>query len=127
MRRVLFVALLLAPRSGKETRTQLKQGLANRLGRSRRSRNLNLKRISNWGNYPKVEAEIYDGRTSCPLTALSNVQGRFSNGETKDPCQKGVKDSPEPGNFIHIEQEPVIRKNKESWQPVIEALKCAFP
>lgn len=73
-----------------------------------------------------VEAEIYDGKTSCPLNALSNVQGRFSNGETKDPCNTPVKDSPEPGGFIHIEQEPVIRKNKESWQPVIEALKCAF-
>ena len=74
-----------------------------------------------------VEAEIYDGNTSCPLNALSNVQGRFSNGETKNPCRNNVKTSPEPGNFIHIEQEPVLRKNRESWQPVIEALKCAFP
>jgi hypothetical protein len=74
-----------------------------------------------------VEAEIYDGKTSCPLTALSNVQGRFSNGETENPCQNGVKTSPEPGSFIHIEQEPVVRKNRESWQPVIKALKCAFP
>lgn len=74
-----------------------------------------------------VESEIYDGSTTCPLIALSNVQGRFSNGETKDPCNKNVKKSPEPGSFIHIEQEPVIRKNRESWQPVIEALKCAFP
>ena len=56
----MIVTLLLAPRSGKETRTQLKQELANRIGRSRRSRNLNLKQISNWGNYPKVEAEIYE-------------------------------------------------------------------
>jgi decaprenylphospho-beta-D-ribofuranose 2-oxidase len=56
----MIVALLLAPSSGKETRTQLKQGLVNRIGGSRRSRSLNLKRISNWGNYPKIEAEIYE-------------------------------------------------------------------
>ena len=74
-----------------------------------------------------VETELYDGNTSCPLNALSNVQGRFSNGETENPCEKGVKTSPEPGNFIHIEQEGVIRKDKKSWQPVIDALKCAFP
>ena len=54
----VIVALLLAPRSGKETRTQLKQGLVKRVGGLRRSRN--LKRISNWGNYPTVEAEIYE-------------------------------------------------------------------
>lgn len=74
-----------------------------------------------------VETELYDGNTSCPLNALSNVQGRFSNGETENPCQKNVRTSPEPGGFIHIEQEGVIRKDKKSWQPVIEALKCAFP
>lgn len=74
-----------------------------------------------------VESEIYDGNTTCPLNALSNVQGRFSNGETENPCQKNVKNSPEPGAFIHIEQEGVIRKDKKSWQPVIDALKCAFP
>ena len=74
-----------------------------------------------------VETELYDGKTSCPLNALSNVQGRFSNGETENPCQKNVKNSPEPGNFIHIEQETSVRKDKKSWQPVIEALKCAFP
>ncbi len=74
-----------------------------------------------------VEAEIYDGDATCPLTALSNVQGRFSNGETKDPCKNAVSSSPEPGAFIHIEQEPSIRKDRSSWQPVIDALKCAFP
>lgn len=73
-----------------------------------------------------VEAQIYDGTTSCPLIALSNVQGRFSNGETGDPCKTGVKVSPEPGSFIHIEQEPVIRKDRASWQGMIEGLKCAF-
>jgi hypothetical protein len=74
-----------------------------------------------------IEAEIYDGKTSCPLTALSNVQGRFSNGETKNACRENAEMSPEPGSFIHIEQEPVIRRDRESWRPVIEALKCAFP
>jgi hypothetical protein len=74
-----------------------------------------------------VEAQIYDGKTSCPLTALSNVQGRYSNGETADPCTKGVSLSPEPGAFIHIEQESSIRKSREAWQGVIAGLKCAFP
>lgn len=74
-----------------------------------------------------VDAEIFDGKTTCPLTAQSNVQGRFSNGETGDPCNKGVAASPEPGSFIHIEQEPVLRRDRSSWQPVIDGLKCAFP
>jgi hypothetical protein len=74
-----------------------------------------------------VDAEIYDGNTTCPLTALSNVQGRFSNGETADPCGKGVPSSPQPGSFIHIEQEPVLRRDPKAWQPVIDGLKCAFP
>ncbi len=74
-----------------------------------------------------VETSVYDGSKSCPLTALSNVQGRFSNGETTDPCGTYAKISPEPGSFIHIEQEPAIRKDRASWQPVIEGLKCTFP
>ncbi|MBX7172083.1 MAG: hypothetical protein K1X72_14055 [Pyrinomonadaceae bacterium] len=87
----------------------------------------NSKRLLDCLTKNGVESEIYDGKTSCPLNALSNVQGRFSNGEKSNPCEKGVKDSPEPGGFIHIEQEGVLRKDKKSWQPVIEALKCAFP
>jgi hypothetical protein len=75
----------------------------------------------------KVEAGIYSGEIEgCPLAASTNVQGRFSNGE-KNPCQNAVKTAPDPGFFIHIEQESVVRRNKESWQPVIEALICAFP
>ena len=87
----------------------------------------NSKRLLDCLSKNGVESEIYDGNTTCPLNALSNVQGRFSNGETENPCQKTVKTSPEPGNFIHIEQETSVRKDKKSWQPVIEALKCAFP
>ncbi len=74
-----------------------------------------------------VEAEVYNGSTRCPLIALTNVQGRFSNGETSDPCRTAVNTSPEPGKFIHIEQEPTIRKDRASWQGVIDGLKCAFP
>ncbi len=87
----------------------------------------NSKRLLSCLTKSGVEAQIYDGTTSCPLNALSNVQGRFSNGETTDPCGTGVKSSPEPGSFIHIEQEPVIRKDQRSWQPVVDGLKCAFP
>lgn len=76
----------------------------------------------------KIEAGIYDGKTStCPLIASTNVQGRFSNGEKANACNKYAETSPEPGFFIHIEQEPNIRGNKKNRQAVIDALKCAFP
>ncbi len=76
----------------------------------------------------KVEAGVYEGnRDDCPLGATTNVQGRFSNNEKRDPCNTPAKTALEPGYFIHIEQESSVRRNKESWQPVIEALKCAFP
>ncbi len=87
----------------------------------------NSKRLLSCLTQKGVEAEIFDSTTKCPLVALSNVQGRFSNGEKSDPCTKNVSSSPEPGNFIHIEQEPSIRKDRASWQGVIEGLKCAFP
>lgn len=74
-----------------------------------------------------VEASLYDGTESCPLIASTNVQGRFSNGRWTDPCGSYAENSPEPGLFIHAEQEPGIRNGPESWRPVIEALKCAFP
>ena len=75
-----------------------------------------------------VETGIYDGETStCPLIASTNVQGRFSNGIRKDACRTYAEGSPEPGFFIHVEQEPNIRSGRDAWQPVIEALKCAFP
>ncbi|MGI8668713.1 MAG: hypothetical protein ACR2J3_02570 [Aridibacter sp.] len=76
----------------------------------------------------KIEAGIYDGKTStCPLIASTNVQGRFSNGEKENACRKYAETSPEPGFFIHIEQEPNIRETKKNRQAVIDALKCAFP
>lgn len=76
----------------------------------------------------KTEAAIYEGRAEgCPLGATTNVQGRYSNGEKRDPCNAAVKTAPEPGLFIHIEQEPNVRRDRASWQPIINALKCAFP
>lgn len=76
----------------------------------------------------KVEAAIYEGGADgCPLGARTNVQGRFSNGEKSDPCSTAAKTAPEPGFFIHVEQEPNVRRDKDSWQPIIAALKCAFP
>ncbi len=49
------VALLLAPRSGKESRTQLREkGLAF-MARSAAQK----VKVSNWGNYPKIEAKIH--------------------------------------------------------------------
>lgn len=75
-----------------------------------------------------IETELYgDSESSCPLIASTNVQGRYSNGERRNPCGSYAELSPEPGFFIHAEQEPGIRKDAASWKPVIEALKCAFP
>lgn len=87
----------------------------------------NSKRLMSCLEKSGVESGLYDGKTTCPLIALSNVQGRFTNGERSDPCRTSAKTSSEPGRFIHIEQEPSIRKDAKSWQPVIDALKCAFP
>lgn len=87
----------------------------------------NSKRLMSCLEKSGVESGLYDGKTSCPLIATSNAQGRFSNGERNDPCGTNAKTSPDPGSFIHIEQEPKLRKDKKSWQPVIDALKCAFP
>jgi hypothetical protein len=89
----------------------------------------NAKRLLNALKKNKVEADIWRGECGkgCPLIATTNPQGRFSNGETETPCTKDAKTSPEPGRFIHIEQEPNLRRNAESWQPVIDALKQAFP
>jgi len=55
----VIITLLLAPRSGKETRAQLKEkGL--RLARRQDNKNTHLKRVSNWGNYPEVQVEFYE-------------------------------------------------------------------
>jgi len=60
-----IITLLLAPRSGRETRRQIKnRGLwfINQLkaARQRTTDKLGLKRISNWGNYPKVEVKFHE-------------------------------------------------------------------
>ncbi|REJ76404.1 MAG: hypothetical protein DWQ47_12420 [Acidobacteria bacterium] len=65
--------------------------------------------------------------SSCPLIASTNVQGRFSNGMGARACTEYAVELPQPGRFIHVEQEPEIRANSAAWRPVIEALKCAFP
>ncbi len=54
---------LLAPRTGKETRNQLKQNsqkFINKIKstRQKQAAQANLKKISNWGNYPNVEVEF---------------------------------------------------------------------
>lgn len=75
-----------------------------------------------------VNAQLFgDGETSCPLIASTNPQGRFANGRREDACSTAAENSPEPGRFIHIEQEPGIRSGSSAWEPVIEALVCAFP
>ncbi len=57
-----IVALLFAPRPGKETRNQIKQnglGLAGRL-RARRGAGAELTTVSNWGNYPRSPAKVVE-------------------------------------------------------------------
>ncbi|MCB0154953.1 MAG: FAD-binding oxidoreductase [Anaerolineae bacterium] len=56
---------LLAPRTGQESRTELKRNSLNLLKTIRpkgqkSDKDLTLKRVSNWGNYPKVEANFYE-------------------------------------------------------------------
>jgi FAD/FMN-containing dehydrogenase len=60
-----IITLLLAPRSGRQARTQLKNkglNLANRAKsfRQQTKDKLNLKQISNWGNYPHVRVKLYE-------------------------------------------------------------------
>lgn len=87
----------------------------------------NSKRLLECLGKKKVESGIFDGKTStCILVARTNVQGRYSNGKKDKACTEYAETSPEPGRFIHIEQEPNIRSNRESWKPVVEAMKCAF-
>jgi len=56
------IMALLAPRLGKERRTQLGLMLLKKIKavRSQRSRGLSLKRISNWGNFPNVAVKFTD-------------------------------------------------------------------
>ena len=66
---------LLVPRSGRETRAQLKEQVVNKLPKKRQAlAGQNLKRISNWGNYPNVEVEFYEFEDIATLRQiLSNL------------------------------------------------------
>ena len=60
-----IITLLLAPRSGKETRTQVKERSLRLISQLKAARQqtrdkLNLQRISNWGNYPKVQVKFHE-------------------------------------------------------------------
>ncbi len=75
-----ILTLLLAPKSGRETRSQIKNsglGLVNKIKSVRKQSKdkLHLKRISNWGNYPKVAVEFHefeDIKTLRSILAQSN-------------------------------------------------------
>jgi FAD/FMN-containing dehydrogenase len=59
------VSLLLAPKSGQETRAQIKRkslNLANKIKATRKQAidKLTVKRISNWGNYPQAQVRFYE-------------------------------------------------------------------
>lgn len=56
-------ALLLAPKSGKETRTEIKNKslkAIDQLKAARQSKDPSLKQISNWGNYPQVQVKFHE-------------------------------------------------------------------
>ena len=60
-----IITLLLAPRSGKEARAQIKSrslGIVDRVRtiRQRTKDTLGLKRISNWGNYPQAQVKFFE-------------------------------------------------------------------
>ncbi len=60
-----IIALLFAPKSGKETRTQIKNSSLNTVNKLKSARNktqenLNLIQVSNWGNYPKVKVKFLE-------------------------------------------------------------------
>lgn len=60
-----IVTLLLAPRSGKETREQLKDRRSKFIDKLKQLRRrtkdqINLTKISNWGNYPNIAVELHE-------------------------------------------------------------------
>lgn len=69
-----IITLLLAPRSGYETRARLKRqglGLVDWFkGLRRRAKNKYLKQLSNWGNYPKVQVKFFEFEDIASLRKL---------------------------------------------------------
>lgn len=70
-----IIALLLAPRSGKATRAQMRRKVSQIVDKikavRRRTRDkLNLKQVSNWGNYPKVTVKFHEFEDIDTLRAL---------------------------------------------------------
>ena len=53
-----IITLLLAPRSGKETRTKIKTSV-HRI-RSRPAKDPQVRRLSNWGNYPQIPVKYHE-------------------------------------------------------------------
>ncbi|MCI0563394.1 MAG: YtxH domain-containing protein, partial [Nitrososphaera sp.] len=64
-----IITLLLAPRSGRETRSQLKEKSLKLIG-GRAKKKAYLKQLSNWGNYPQVQVEFYEFEDLTTLRAL---------------------------------------------------------
>jgi FAD/FMN-containing dehydrogenase len=74
-----IVATLLAPRSGEESRAQLKhksRQLFDQLKATRQPKNPHLKTLSNWGNFPQVEVEYLEFEN---LATLREIVRRASN------------------------------------------------
>lgn len=102
-------------------------------------------------SYNSILASIYTGRGagSCNATANepnevhrvgcpafcggTNVQGRWINGQTADPCGIGVGSAPLPERFLHIEQQVALRDDTPGatlpgiwWQITIDAIANTF-
>lgn len=88
----------------------------------------NMRRLARCLERRGVEVGLNTGDCrDCLMTGATNTQGRFSNNPGGDPCRTAATAAPEPGRFIHIEQVPAIRRDREAWRVVVEAFRCAFP
>ena len=87
-------------------------------------------------NYPLVGAGSFNRHPSEPavlevaacelMSGGTNVQGRYINGETVDPCGTSIAGPVLSERFLHIEQLPPLRRatpdtNGASWQITIDA------
>ena len=60
---------------------------------------------------------------ACDLCGTTNLQARYSNGSTANPCQYPAPSPTNVERFIHVEQRPGIRQDPQTRQLVIQAIE----
>lgn len=65
----------------------------------------------------------YSPPGACDLCGTTNLQARYSNGSTANPCQKSAPSPTNVERFIHVEQSPSIRQDPQTRQLVIQAIE----